>query len=152
MTIQHTYEGATYRWCLRREDIDGVLHYTHWIPNARGFTQSFFASKYPGETLNGFMSAFAAAGVLTREGPVSFSGRRCHWCVRHLYFTDKHHWAVEWDDNVTADDGRFFYAGDRNPCTTGTGAVTVPVDELLGADGEPSADKMRNVLNRLGPG
>jgi hypothetical protein len=150
MTIEHTYEGATYRWCLRREDIDRVLHYTHWIPNLKGFTRAFFAENYPGAMLSEFTAAFRAADIVLYDDLGAPFGGRCHWKLLHLYFTDDTHWAVEWDDTVTADDGRFFYTGNRDDDAFGSGAISVGVGELLGPDGEPTSDKVNDLLTRLG--
>ena len=144
------FHGNAYRWKLRREDIDRVLHYTHWIPNTRGITQRFFAEHYPGESLSGFMGVFRAAGILLDDGRGAPFGGRCHWRLRHLYFTDAAHWAVDWDESIETDDGAFFYSGERTEETPGRGAVVVEGSELLGSDGEVSDEAIRSLLEQLG--
>jgi len=144
------FGGSAYRWKLRREDIDKVLHYTHWIPNTRGITQRFFDEHYPGESLSGFMSVFRAAGILLDDGRGAPFAGRCHWRLRHFYFTDPTHWAVDWDESITADDGAYFYSGERTGDAPGRGAVVVEGSELVGADGDVSDDAIRSLLEQLG--
>lgn len=146
-----TYNGNHYRWMLRREDIDRVLHYTHWIPNTRGFTQRFFDENYPGESLGGFMAVFKAAGILLKDGLGSPFGGRCHWKLRHLYFTDKAHWAIEWDDTVTEDDRKFFYSGKRSDTGLGRGAIDIKGSDLIDAQGEVRPDAVTKIIEQLRP-
>lgn len=107
MTFPH--HGIDYRWRLSRADIDEVLHYTHWIPASRGITDRFFADRYPGGSLGAFVAIFRAASIILRDHVGSPHGGRCHWRLRHLYFTDTATWSIEWDDAVTGDDGRYLW-------------------------------------------
>lgn len=112
-TASHHHHAIEYRWRLSRAEVDQVLHYTHWIPNTRGFTERFFAHQYPGGSLGTFVAAFRAAGILLSDHHGTPHGGRCHWRVRWIYFSDATSWAVEWDDDVTADDGMCLWRGPR---------------------------------------
>lgn len=72
----------SYRWHLTRAHVDYVLHYTHWIPISRGFTQQMLAKYYPGFTLaassrcstrqeSGFSRGSCAAPRVHRTGGVA---------------------------------------------------------------------------------
>lgn len=93
-----------FRMRLTRFDIDRILHYTHPIPNMRGFTQKFFDENYPGEQLSTFMAVFKEAKILLRGGSV---GGRCHWKLKYLYYGNRNIFYVQWDTDVTEDDGKF---------------------------------------------
>jgi len=121
--LPYEFNGVRYRWRLTREAVDHVCHYCHWIPVNRGFTQQFFSENHPGGELGQFMAAFKAAGVLLRDEYGAPIAGRCHWRVKHLYFTDTDSYVVEWDETVTEDDHRFFWTGHRDQTTTGRGSV-----------------------------
>lgn len=117
-------DWSAYGMHLTRYDIDRVLHHTHWIPNLRGFTAKFFEENYPGWDLPGFMTMFRTAGILLNDGVGSPHGGRCHWQLKCLHFQSVLTFAVEWDESVTADDGRFYFSG--RPDESGIGAFTLP--------------------------
>jgi len=94
-----------FRMRLTRVDIDRILHYTHPIPNMRGLTQKFLDENYPGGRLQTFMAVFKEAKILLRGGSV---GGRCHWKLKHLYYSSRTNFFVEWDDDVTEDDNLFY--------------------------------------------
>jgi hypothetical protein len=88
-----------YRWHLTRAHVDYVLHYTHWIPIGRGFTQQMLAKYYPGWTLGGLIAVFDAAKIRIRPNRLRGAhgaphGGRCHWQVEAFYFTDAQHFHV----------------------------------------------------------
>ncbi|MEY4365966.1 MAG: hypothetical protein RLZZ305_1310 [Actinomycetota bacterium] len=96
-------------WHADRAAIDSLLHYTHWIPVGRGFTDAFLAEYWPGWTLASIVRVFDAAGIrqLPRPGrPGAPHGGRCHWRVKTLHFNGQNEFVVEWND-LTQDDGRF---------------------------------------------
>jgi hypothetical protein len=93
-----------YRMCLTRYDVDRILHYTHPIPNMRGLTQPFLDRHYPGGTLQKFMAVFREANILLPGGSV---GGRCHWKLKHLYYSSRTVFYVQWDDDVSEDDLQF---------------------------------------------
>ena len=105
---------------LSRYQIDEVLHYTHPLPNIRGYTKRFFDKRYPGWGLGSFFKVFQAAGVLLDDGIGAPYSGRCHWQMRTLHFDSRESFAVEWDEAVTADDGHYYWAG--RPGSTGRGA------------------------------
>lgn len=122
--LKHEYEGVRYRWCLTREAIDETLHHCHIIPLGRGWTSEFFRKNYPGGSLDHFIHTYRAADILLRNGGSAWAGR-CHWKVKHFYFTDKTSFAVEWDETAAEDDNRFFWTGRRDQEETGSGSVLV---------------------------
>lgn len=148
MTTTHTFRGTEYRWRLAREQVDEVLHYTHWIPNTRGFTRQFFDEHYPGETLGRFMAVFKAAGILLDDGLGSELAGRCHWRLRHLFFNDAATWVVEWDDEVTEDDGNYFYSGRRTDGSAGRGAITTSFADVID-DPEALTDRVMEMLKQV---
>ena len=92
----------SYRWHLTRAHVDYVLHYTHWIPISRGFTQQMLAKYYPGFTLGGLIAVFDAAGIRIlprklRGAAGAPHGGRCHWKVDAFYFTSAEHFHVVWN-------------------------------------------------------
>ena len=91
-----------FEWQLTRAHVDYVLHYTHWIPMGRGFTQQMLAKYYPGWTLGRLIRLFDAAGIRIQPddldgAPGAPHGGRCHWQVVAFYFTDETHFHVVWD-------------------------------------------------------
>lgn len=94
-----------FRMRLSRYDVDRILHYTHPIPNSRGLTQPFLNQNYPGGTLQKFMAVFKEAKILLPGGSV---GGRCHWKVKYLYYSSRTVFYVQWDNDVTEDDGLFY--------------------------------------------
>lgn len=94
-----------YRMCLTRYDVDRILHYTHPIPNLRGLTQPFINKNYPGGSLQKFMAVFREAKILLPGGSV---GGRCHWKLKYLYYSSRTVFYVQWDTDVTEDDGKFY--------------------------------------------
>lgn len=94
-----------------RADIDRVLHYTHWIPRSRGFTDAFLRETWPGWSLEKLIRVFDAAGIRRQPSstrPSAPHGGYCHWKVKELHFNGRHDFHVEWND-LTADD-RIFHA------------------------------------------
>lgn len=151
MTEQYHYQGIDYRWRLTREKVDQVLHYTHWIPNTKGFTRTFFATNYPGEDLGRFMAVFKAAGIRLNDGRGAPHGGRCHWGLKHLYFTDATSFAVEWDDTVTEDDGSYFPFGSRTTPPSGRRAATVDITPSDLTDIDALTALVTRILTDLGP-
>lgn len=99
----------TYAWHASRADIDRVLHYTHWIPRQRGFTQKFLHETWPGWSLAKLIAVFDAAGIRKQPSSRRASaphGGYCHWKVAHLHFNSRYEFYVEWN-NLTRDDGIF---------------------------------------------
>lgn len=124
--LPYEYEGVRYRWRLTREAVDELCHYCHWIPNNRGWTREMMERKYDGANFNHFLRVLQASKVrIMNDGLGAPMGGRCHWRVKYLYFTDATSFVIEWDDEVTEDDGRFFWTGSRDQEQTGTGAVVV---------------------------
>lgn len=118
-----------YLWHLTRAAIDGVLHYTHWIPIGRGFTEQFLAKHYSGWTLGGLVQLFDRAGL--RIAPDELDGAagaphggRCHWQVVSLEFDAADQWRVVRDRAVPRDEE--FLGFERTtlsaPLPTGRGA------------------------------
>ena len=56
---------------LNREDIDEILHHTHWIAAKNGEQGRFLHKNYPGWTMNSLMTALIEAKCLvkTRRTP-----------------------------------------------------------------------------------
>ncbi|MFM8506632.1 MAG: hypothetical protein ACKOBR_02920 [Actinomycetota bacterium] len=97
-----------YRWQLTRAHVDCVVHYTHWIPMSKGFTQQFLAEYYPGWTLGGLIRLFDKAGIRITPDELNGAsgaphGGRCHWQVVAFYFTDEDHFHVLWDRSLKFD-------------------------------------------------
>ena len=97
-----------YRWQLTRAHVDYVLHYTHWIPIGRGFTQQMLADYYPGWTLGGLIRLFDAAGVRITPDDLNGAsgaphGGRCHWQVLAFYFNAERDFHVVWDRSLPYD-------------------------------------------------
>jgi hypothetical protein len=97
-----------YLWQLTRAHVDHVLHYTHWIPVGRGFTEQMLAEYYPSWTLGGLIRLFDKAGI--RITPEELNGAagaphggRCHWQVVAFYFTDDTKYHVVWDRTLEYD-------------------------------------------------
>jgi hypothetical protein len=98
-----------YAWHATRADVDRVLHFTHWIPRSRGFTNTFLNDNWPGWNLERLIKVFDAAGI--RRKPTSRRasaphGGYCHWKVKEIHFNGRHEFHVEWND-LTEDDGIF---------------------------------------------
>lgn len=148
MATTHTFRGTDYRWRLAREHVDEVLHYSHWIPNTRGFTRQFFDEHYPGENLSGFLAVFRASDILLDDGLGSELVGRCHWKVRYVYFTDANSWAVEWDDTITEDDGNYFYTGCRTDHSPGRGSFTGSFADVID-DPEALTDRVMEMLEQV---
>ena len=123
-----------YLWTLDRADVDKVIHYTHWIPMSRGFTQAFLAEHYPGWTLGGMMSLFDAAGIritpAENEGsPGAPHGGRCHWQVVSFHFSTRDDFVVVWDRTIEKDE-RYLAHDATGPTGRGPtgGAKVEPVE------------------------
>ncbi len=92
----------SYRWHLTRAHVDYVLHYTHWIPIGRGFTQQMLAEYYPGWTLGSLIAVFDAAGIRIPPSKLRGAhgaphGGRCHWKLDAFYFTSAEHFHAVWN-------------------------------------------------------
>ena len=103
-----------YLWQLTREHVDHVLHYTHWIPVGRGFTERMLADYYPGWTLGGLIRLFDKAGIRITPDELNGAagaphGGRCHWQVAAFYFSDDTNYHVVWDRSIEYD-ADFSYA------------------------------------------
>lgn len=94
-----------FRVVLSRYEVDRILHYTHPIPNLKGFTAKFFAENYPSGSLQKFMAVFREAKILLPGGSV---GGRCHWKLKYIYFASRTIFYVQWDTDVTEDDNKFY--------------------------------------------
>ena len=105
---------ARYSMHLTRALIDQVYHYTHYIPNLRGFTTEFFERRYPGWSLFPMLEVFKAAGIQVRKEPCGMRGK-CHWRVKVLHFNSAEDFEVEWNDDITEDDGNYFWYGRNVP-------------------------------------
>ena len=114
-TVHHAVDGddpyERFEMHLTRAQVDRVLHYTHWIPNTRGFTKKFLDEHYPGWTLAAFIGVFDAADIRVRTEPCSPHGGKCHWKVKALHFNTADDVVVEWNERITKDDGRYLYNG-----------------------------------------
>jgi hypothetical protein len=101
-------DPSQYLWQLTRAHVDKVLHYTHWIPMSKGFTQQFLARNYPGWTLGSLVGLFDKAGIRIapsdNEGASGAPhGGRCHWQVAAFYFNDAQDFHVVWDRELPFD-------------------------------------------------
>lgn len=94
-----------FRMKLSRYEVDRILHYTHPIPNMKGFTAKFFAENYPNGSLHKFMNVFREANILLPGGSV---GGRCHWKLKFIYFSSRTIFYVQWDPEVLEDDNLFY--------------------------------------------
>jgi hypothetical protein len=103
---------ARYALHLSRALVDEVLHYTHWIPNQRGMTRQFFAEHYPGWDLPSMVAVFDTAAIRVHTEPCAPHGGKCHWKVKALHFNNAEDFEVEWDEEATEDDGKFFWYGE----------------------------------------
>lgn len=97
-----------YLWQLERKHVDIVLHYTHWIPVGRGFTEQLLAKDYPGWTLGQLVELFDRAGIRilpedNDDAAGAPHGGRCHWQVAAFYFSDPENFHVVWDCNLPYD-------------------------------------------------
>lgn len=141
---------------LDRAAIDEVCHHTHWIPNLKGFTRTFFSKNYPGWDIGAMMAVFTAAGVLVRDGKGSPFGGRCHWKVRTLHFTSHEDFFVEWDTD-TEDDGRFLWDGTRDDTGTGdgddagVGSFSVEGSQVPFGDEEAMIEFATSLLRMMAP-
>ena len=140
-TIHDAVDGADpyarFEMHLTRSLIDEVYHYTHYIPNMRGFTREFFELRYPGWDLFKMLKVFQAADIVARTHPRGMNGK-CHWKVKALHFNSAEDFVVEWNDAITEDDGKFFWYGDNPPehlkdetgPQTHTGSFSIPTGGL----------------------
>lgn len=101
-------DPSQYLWQLSRAHVDHVLHYTHWIPVGRGFTQQMLAEYYPSWTLGGLIRLFDTAGIRIAPGDLNGAsgaphGGRCHWQVAAFYFSDDTKYHVVWDRTIAYD-------------------------------------------------
>jgi len=140
---------SRFRMHLDRAAVDQVCHYTHWIPNTRGFTKEFFARTYPSWSLASMMKVFQNSGILVKDGKGSEYGGRCHWKVRTIHFSSPEDFFVEWDTDAE-DDGRFFWNGVRE--AQGTGSFVVKGDDIPFDDDEALESLARELIGRLGGG
>lgn len=87
-----------FKYVLTREDVERVLTYTHIYPNLHGYTQNFFATNYPNESLASFMTVFKSAGILTKRDTYC-PGGRCKNRFHTIFFTDQYNFYVHWQRN-----------------------------------------------------
>lgn len=104
-------DPAEYRLHLSRGQIDQVLHFTHWIPNVRGFTASFLRTHHPGWNLTDLVKAFGDARVLLKDRRSHPIPGRCHWRVVELFYNSAEDFVVVVDPRATADN-KFLAFGD----------------------------------------
>lgn len=102
-------ERPAYLWQLSRSHVDYVLHYSHWIPISRGFTQRMMAEHYPGWSYGQLIRLFDVAGIRIlpddNEGAHGAPhGGRCHWQVVSFSFSSPEDYFVEWDRTLPFDD------------------------------------------------
>jgi hypothetical protein len=84
-------------------EVSKLLHYAHWIPQTKGFTQRHLDEHWPGHTFNSLLDVWKAARILTYAsgfGAVfSTSGlmREANDLrdFQRIHFNDRHEWAVE---------------------------------------------------------
>jgi hypothetical protein len=142
---------------LSRALIDEVYHYTHYIPNLRGFTREFFALRYPGWDLFGILAVFKAAGVEVKNRPCGMNGK-CYWRVGVLHFNSVGDFEVEWNDAIQEDDGKYFWYGvnvpehlrDEQGPQTHTGAFSIATGGLDLSDPEVSGAVADYAAEQLG--
>lgn len=83
-----------------------MLHYAHWIPQTKGFTQRHLDEHWPGHTFNSLLSVWKAARIATYASGlgavVTSSGlmREANGLrdFRWIHFNNCQEWAVEWSD------------------------------------------------------
>lgn len=95
-------------WQLERSHVDHVLHYSHWIPIGRGFTDKMMAKFYPGWSYAQLIQLFDIAGIRILPKDLGDArgaphGGRCHWQVVSFSFTDKNNFHVSWDRTIPYD-------------------------------------------------
>lgn len=83
----------TYAVRRTRKQLDELLHYGHWIPVNRGFTQRFVAVNYPDWTWNELMAVFSNAGIMRGSG---MGGLRCDRRVESVEFNGPDDFRVHW--------------------------------------------------------
>ena len=93
---------------LTRYGIDRIMHFAHFIPVKKGLHQKYIDDKYPGWSWNQMVHLLKDAGVLIERAG---GGSRCHWKLECLYVNKQFETTIEWDETVSKDDGRFYYAG-----------------------------------------
>jgi hypothetical protein len=113
-----------YRWHLTRAHVDKVLHYTHWIPVSKGFTQQFLAHDYPGWTLGTLVGLFDTAGIRiapcnNEDAAGAPHGGRCHWQVVAFYFNHADDFHVVWNRDLPFDTDYLGLECDGAPGGTG---------------------------------
>ena len=120
---------------LTRFDIDRILHFAHPIPWKHGWHQRHLNDHHGEWDWNDMIAMLRHAEVLIdRPG-----GRRCHWKLKKLTATSPTDVHVEWDPNVTVDDGRFYHQGKDTDFSVP--ALSTIVAEALGiADDSGSTD------------
>ena len=101
-------DPSQFLWQLTRAHVDKVLHYTHWIPIGKGFTQKFLALEYPGWSLGQLVGLFDDAGIRIppseNEGASGAPhGGRCHWQVEAFYFSNATTYHVVWNRELPFD-------------------------------------------------
>lgn len=102
---------ARFAWHADRAAVDKLLHYTHWIPVSRGFTDDFLHKNWPGWSLAGAIAVLDAAQIRvlpTSDRACAPHGGYCHWKVREIHFNSSSDFFVEWND-LEEDDGRYLY-------------------------------------------
>lgn len=87
---------ASFREHRTREELDGLLHYAHFIPVSRGFHDDYVAEHYPGWTWNELIYILRTAGVVIDRGGTP---PMCDPRVRAVHWTDATTFAVEWEDS-----------------------------------------------------
>ena len=120
---------------LTRFDIDRILHFAHPIPWKHGWHQRHLDDHHREWDWNDMIAMLRHAEVLIdRPG-----GSRCHWKLKKLTATSPTDVHVEWDPNVTVDDGRFYHQGKDTDFSVP--ALSTMVAEALGiADDSGSTD------------
>lgn len=103
-----------YRLHLTRAEIDRVLHYTHWIPNLKGFTGPFLAEHHPGWSLNRLVDVFKRSRVLLKDRVAHPVVGRCHWKVVELFYNSWDDYAVVIDPRAQWDDRFLAFEADRD--------------------------------------
>ncbi|GAA1210810.1 hypothetical protein [Rhodoglobus aureus] len=73
--------------------LDKLLHYGHFIPMGKGYTQQHVEENFPGWTWSGLLEVLKAADVFVGRGGTP---PRCQPTVKAIHFTDARTWAVEW--------------------------------------------------------
>ena len=118
---------------LTRFDIDRILHFFHPIPLKHGWHQRHLDDHYPGWEWNAMIAMLRNAEVLIKRT----GGSRCHWKLKQLTYTSPTDVQVDWDPDVTADDGRFYSQGEHTDFSSPS--LSSVVAQALGIDDDGEA-------------